>query len=257
MSEYKALIFFDVDGTLLSSKSTLVEEVRSAIIKLKDNGYLPALCTGRSVFEVKNIMEKCHIKSIVSMNGQYLEYEGQIIQNNFIEKDICEQAVDYSLKRDDVVCFYNYKQICVSKDQYLSRHFYEHKGQPFPEVNLNFYEANPVNQLLILSHHTDDNYIKNMPNLELFITSDHTIDAVSKGNSKGQGIINFIEKSGLQGIPTYAFGDGYNDISMFKAVNYSVAMGNGKDEIKKMVDLVTDTNDNLGIVKSLTDFHFI
>ena len=48
-----------------------------------------------------------------------------------------------------------------------------------------------------------------------------------------------------------AIGDSFNDLTMFETVGHSVAMGNAPDEIKKMVDEVTDTNNEDGVAKFL------
>ena len=54
-----------------------------------------------------------------------------------------------------------------------------------------------------------------------------------------------------------AFGDGDNDIAMFKAVGYSVAMGNGTDGIKAVAHKITETVANEGIVRELQRLGFV
>lgn len=44
-----------------------------------------------------------------------------------------------------------------------------------------------------------------------------------------------------------AFGDGVVDIPMFKACGFSVAMGNGNDEVKQAASYVTDDVDQDGL----------
>lgn len=43
------------------------------------------------------------------------------------------------------------------------------------------------------------------------------------------------------------FGDDYNDISMFEAAGYSVAMGNAANEVKQYADEITLTNNEEGV----------
>lgn len=43
------------------------------------------------------------------------------------------------------------------------------------------------------------------------------------------------------------FGDGHNDIPMFKLVGYLVAMSNALDEVKSHTEFITDTNHNSGV----------
>ncbi len=43
----------------------------------------------------------------------------------------------------------------------------------------------------------------------------------------------FLTPWGLNGIPTYAFGDGINDLALFEACDYGIAMGNAREELKR------------------------
>ena len=57
INAYKALAFFDLDGTLLNSQSQLDTDVIDAIHEIRRNGVLPFIATGRGHFELDNIME--------------------------------------------------------------------------------------------------------------------------------------------------------------------------------------------------------
>ena len=75
--------------------------------------------------------------------------------------------------------------------------------------------------------------------------------------SKATGIKTLIEKANLKGIPTYAFGDGNNDIPMLDYVDHPIVMGNGLDNVKEHAEFVTTDNTNHGIVKGLKHFNLI
>ena len=51
---------------------------------------------------------------------------------------------------------------------------------------------------------------------------------------------------------TIGIGDGHNDIHLFNAVGFRVAMGNAEDSLKKNADLIIDTVDNNGLAKYLS-----
>ena len=44
-----------------------------------------------------------------------------------------------------------------------------------------------------------------------------------------------------------AFGDNYNDVSMFKVVGISVAVDNALEDIKKLATYVTKSNQDHGV----------
>lgn len=251
-----SLVFFDLDGTLLSSNSTVLPEVSAAVRSLKANGNIPIVCTGRAAFEVREIMAECEIDSLIATNGQYVEFNGQVKFNRTIPSLLCHQVLTYANSRDDIIGFYNYEQIAISEDQPLSRHFYQNIASSFPQVAPDFYRTNPVNQILVIAHCADQQYSDHFPELNFMITGPNSIDTVLKGNSKGKGISDLIKSEDLH-VPTYAFGDGNNDLSMFEAVDYGIAMGNGNDAIKNSATYVTDTNDKLGIIKGLQKYDLI
>ena len=53
--DYKAVAFFDLDGTLLNDQSTLDQEVIEKIKELKENQVLPIICTVRTNCEITEI----------------------------------------------------------------------------------------------------------------------------------------------------------------------------------------------------------
>ena len=50
----KKLIFFDIDGTLYNSDKKVPAKAQEAILKLKDEGHIVAIATGRGPFMFKN-----------------------------------------------------------------------------------------------------------------------------------------------------------------------------------------------------------
>ena len=75
------------------------------------------------------------------------------------------------------------------------------------------------------------------------------LDITCRGTSKGNAIKKLCEYLKIDLKDSVALGDSYNDLSMFEVVGHSVAMGNVPEDIKKMVDEVTDTNNKDGVAK--------
>ena len=70
---------------------------------------------------------------------------------------------------------------------------------------------------------------------------------ISKGNAMA-GLCKFL-KIDLK--DTVAIGDKINDISMIKMAGLGVAMGNATEDVKKVADFITTTNDEDGVAKVL------
>lgn len=69
----------------------------------------------------------------------------------------------------------------------------------------------------------------------------------AKGFDKENSIHLLLKYLNVDPKDAIAFGDGVVDIPMFKACGFSVAMGNGNDEVKQIASYVTDDVDQDGL----------
>jgi hydroxymethylpyrimidine pyrophosphatase-like HAD family hydrolase len=65
--------------------------------------------------------------------------------------------------------------------------------------------------------------------------------------NKGTALHFICEQLGISPKNCIAFGDGENDVAMFKAAGYSVGMGNGMLKAKEAATHSTATNDEGGV----------
>ena len=84
---------------------------------------------------------------------------------------------------------------------------------------------------------------------------DHTY--LVEPTDKGKGILNMLKRVGGRPEDAVVFGDGLNDISMFRKPFFSIAMGNAKAELKERADYITDDNDKGGILHACVKFGWI
>ena len=49
------------------------------------------------------------------------------------------------------------------------------------------------------------------------------------------------------------FGDGDNDLPIFEAVGYKVAMSNGSDKLKNLADFITENADQDGVARVIVE----
>lgn len=98
------------------------------------------------------------------------------------------------------------------------------------------------------------NYFKNLDRFSVFSSGNHNFEIVNKHTSKGASLERLASNLSISLEETMAFGDNYNDLSMFERVKYSVAMGNADENIKSICKLVADTNYNNGVAKMIYKF---
>ena len=72
-------------------------------------------------------------------------------------------------------------------------------------------------------------------------------DINNNSTSKGRGITSFLNIFNIKKEDSLCFGDFINDIDMFKACGYKVAMKNASEELKEIADYVTLSNNEAGV----------
>ena len=256
----KTLLFFDIDGTLAMNDSDnrciIPDSVTRSLALLKDKGHFIAACTGRQAAFVHDLFPGI-FDAVVANSGNYVECEG---------KPIFESVMDRK-QSDHFIELFRRFHICValvSKDKVFVACYEE------PDINriLNNYmkgtkiifDCDDYQDVLMfdLFFHDREEYL----NLKPYFTEDMIVNVhedillpvdVSIGNDKGSGVRRIIDHFDGECI-SYGFGDGYNDISLIKAADIGVAMGNSVDELKKAADYVTDDIDKDGVYKALIHF---
>ena len=68
------------------------------------------------------------------------------------------------------------------------------------------------------------------------------------GINKATGMERYLNHVGISRENCIAVGDGPNDLQMMEYAGISVAMGNARDEVKRLADMVTDHIDEDGIL---------
>ncbi|HDC8080041.1 TPA: HAD-IIB family hydrolase, partial [Staphylococcus aureus] len=89
------------------------------------------------------------------------------------------------------------------------------------------------------------------PNLAISSSSRGNIEITHSDAQKGIALETIAERLGIEMKDVMAIGDNLNDVSMLEKVGYPVAMENGAEEVKKIANYVTDTNENSGVGKAI------
>ena len=74
---------------------------------------------------------------------------------------------------------------------------------------------------------------------------------------KALGIRNMLDYFGMKPNQAVVFGDGYNDLSMFRPEWLNIAMGNARPELKEKADYITTACDKDGIYNACKHFKWI
>lgn len=257
MKEIQALAFFDLDGTLLNEKSEITPEIYGAINKLKENNVLPVIATGRTIIEIEHIMADSGIDSAIAMNGQFIQVEGQKVYSNDFSIEECKRLYEHVLQNGHELSLYNDQHIWCSNQTETMKNAYKLIHTNAPKVEPLFTNSRVINMMLILSEDGDEYYYNHFPEFTFYRNGPYSIDTVQKGISKGSAVKELMRCLSLSETPTFAFGDGLNDLALFDACQNRIAMGNAKPELKERSTYITSNNTDGGIVKALSYFNLI
>ncbi|RRK10505.1 Cof-type HAD-IIB family hydrolase [Lactiplantibacillus garii] len=254
---YQAVVFFDLDGTLMRDDKTVAPSSVAAIQQLKANHVLPVIATGRNVFEVADIMQTTGIDSIVSANGSYVAYQGHFLSVHAIDKAILTDMTHFANRQQTALAYYNNAGFALSHRDALTVKNYRVLKQT-AQVQPDFYRRHAINFLLTFEPMAGTQYLNRYRGHLSFVRNNpRAFDTMAWGVSKAVGIHDILTKAHLTNVPTYGFGDELNDVEMFASVQTPIAMGNGNPVVKKMAAYVTADNMHGGITQGLKHFDLI
>ena len=251
-------VFFDVDGTLLSHKTNSVpDSARRALGALREKGILIFLATGRHISMLQRMqpLEGLRFDGIVSLNGQYCRNEQGIIYHCPIAPADIAILLDF-LKENPHPCilveedrmYINFHNDLVEKVQAAIH-------SDMPELgDLNRGYTHPIYQAILYMSEEDQRKLPPMPGIRLTSWTLGGADLIPATGGKAAGIAKVLQHYGIDKSETMAFGDGQNDVDMFRAVGTAVAMGNACREAKEAAHYITDPVDEDGIYNALKHF---
>lgn len=261
-----ALLFFDIDGTLvtLDNEHVMPESTKLALSKAKENGHKIFINTGRVKTAIDKHLLNFGFDGFVCGCGTYAEYNGEIIYHHTLTKEQC-------LEQAKVLRRCNYHTIFEKND----RLFIEGEYGPgsFLEYIYNYFSKNadyPIEGADSPDFLFDKFTTAQMPDSdeETFVeyfSKEHNLiphfnrvyEVVPKGCSKATGIQQVMQHLGVDLLDCYAFGDSINDMEMLKYVPHSVGMGNSVEDVFSVVEYrTTDITDN-GIENALKHYGLI
>lgn len=261
------LVAIDMDGTLLNSKKELLEETKQYFKEFhtKETETLLVLCTGRPETGIRpylkdlGYLEENHY--IISQNGAniYESQTGNRLMDAFVDSEKIQKWIEfgkkhgvsvmgagvdyyYSIDEDPTewmefdVKIVNGSIKRITKEESLSTDFYKLLllGD---EEQLNEFET------LIPKEWRDEFYVVR--------SQKYLVEVLTKGVNKAFGLEKLAAKLNIKPSEIAAIGDAANDIEMLKYAGLAIAMGNASEEVKSLSDIVTDTNENNGVIKAI------
>ncbi len=247
------LIFFDIDGTLLPEGETNIDRAVISEIKnineQKDTEVF--ICTGRSYHQAKEFIDKLGLCSYITSNGQEVCYKNELIYQKFLNYEQKNEIVHIAKNANISWGFESRSNIFIADDEKADKVQTILEGYGFVDIKV----SNDLNKdIFQMWFFGEQENIKNSLLLlekkyKCYPWNSECIEILDVDQSKANGIK--IVENLFNNTETFAFGDGINDIEMLQHVDYSVAMGNASNLVKKSAKFITtDIKDN-GILNGL------
>jgi Cof subfamily protein (haloacid dehalogenase superfamily) len=249
----KQIVFFDLDGTLLNEEKIIPESTKRAVRLLQDKGIYTVIATGRVPKMFDWILEELNIDSYVSINGQYVIFEGKEIYSNPMDPEMLHDITNVAASKGHAIAYCNHQYVKVSEEShpFISTSFSTLK-MDYPSVDREFYKHSPIYQGHLYCDIQDEQmYVQRYPEYSFVRWDSYAADILPKGCSKAIGIQKLLEAVGIKNEDSYAFGDGLNDVEMLASVGTGIAMGNAVPEAKAVADFVTASCSEDGILNGL------
>ncbi len=267
------LFAFDIDGTLLDNNSKVTDESREALKKLDDAGIKVVLASGRVFPSIKYNQKLLGIPGpIVATNGSLISLDGrEIYKSYYIEDDLLKNLYEFCLEYKMDFHFYdedNYYTNRLNLDRIKHLKIDNDFGMNY-QVDL-IIKNDPVSYLINQGKKAIKFQISGIDEKEiskekiidllekdfgkdLYITAsgDSLLEIGNKNATKWTSIEEICDKLGIYTNEVAAIGDAYNDIPMVKGAGLGFAMGNAKDKLKEVADVIVADNESGGALEAV------
>ena len=258
------IIFFDIDGTILSLKTDRISDnTKAAIKQAQANGHLAFINTGRTLSEIEQEIMDVGFDGYVCGCGTYISYGDAVLLQDTIPSDTIQMLIQdlhkYKIEAlfEGVSAMY-YESLIMNpliikiRNSHIKHPTFVVKTLDDPNISADKFCIWPTPDGDFTSF-----YEKYNKSFDFIDRGNDFYEVIPASHSKATGILFLENHLNISHDNTYALGDSSNDLPMLHYVKYSIAMGNSSEEIREMVSFVTKDVDHDGIAYALKHFNII
>jgi len=266
MTEY--LFVSDLDGTLFDAEAKITTETATMLNEFIEEGLNFTVATGKSFCSIQNQVCKLDLQlPIVCYDGACTRMSnGDIINCNFVDKNIVSQALEVFIKSNcNVLLFYLDNDFLTEnvgiylqneEDKYIKRFVKNRQGRTFT-----YFQKEP-NTLDLFFLGTVGSYdkicsLKNALLLHGIRSVNLNADTYEKGmywlkvsnplSKKYIAVSDIMRMASLRKV--VVFGDGENDLDLFERADISIAVKNASVSIKQKADVIIKKNTDNAVAR--------
>lgn len=266
MQNNRKLLFFDIDGTLLTPYPWRIpESTREALKAARANGHLLFINSGRTYAMISSMIKELGFDGYVCGCGSQIYMNGELLHSSSNPNPLCREVIE-KLRQCHLPAFFE------RPDKIL----YDGSSKTLPQAIQNLKAEVPVEDLSLYTpeaYHTftfdkflvfpdkngDTETFRKFADehFSCFIHEDAAWELTQKDYSKATGIQFLADRLGASIEDTFAFGDSTNDLPMLRYAGTSIAMGQSDPLILPYCTYQTTNIEEDGIANAMKHFHLI
>lgn len=257
---FKPSFLIDIDKTLTNSNRKITFRTKKAIQQLLKKDFNIGVCTGRTYAVVnKEILDLFGDKSVhvFSGGGELTNNKGECFFYRPIDSDLVKE-IFFEVDKFDGAFFTS-----QGRTVFVNKHFY----QPIlkygvKKSNLVIPASSKKNWAasLVSIRNVNDplrNFLNSLKNVNIVKMLNYQgleyYDITAKGVNKALGARQWANYHKIDISEVVAIGDGENDLEIFQAAGFGVAMGNASENLKAVADEIIENTDDDGLAKYLEE----
>lgn len=261
----RAVLFFDIDGTILSEITREIpKDAIEALKAAQAEGHLLFINTGRTVCSIPPEIRRLRFDGYLCGCGTYLLYRDELLFEHGIPeergREIIRKAAACRLDcvaegREDV---YFPERLSRFENLEQSRRYFRARGMALGQTLER--GGYTYDKLFVYSDGSSDlktflDFIEE--DMEAIDRGGDTYEVIQKGYSKATACEFILMHMGIPKERAYVFGDSSNDLAMFEYADHAVAMGVHSPVLDPHTEYVTKTVEEGGIAHALRHYGLI
>ncbi len=263
------MIVLDLDGTLMSSKNSILPRTKEALFKAQEAGVTIVLASGRPTFGMVKAAKELRLDEypgfLLSYNGGRIisVQTDELIYDKSLTPEICHELYDLAREHDiNIMAYEDEAIVTMDDDQYIQKESFIN-AMPINRVE-DFKSALTFNSVKCLCT-GEPEYLAEVElkfkerigdRLSIMRSAPFFLEIMPQNINKAYSLQKLLDHLGFEVSEMIACGDGYNDLPMIEFAGLGVAMGNAVDEVKAKSQYITATNDEDGIAQVVEKFIF-
>lgn len=243
MGKRYRLLALDLDGTLLTDDKTITLKTKESIQKAVNAGVQVVFATGRGIQTAGKYWKELGLMGpMVFVNGAEVWKSPQEIRSRTLisKEDIykLQQLVVHSN-----AWYWGYHTGALVHQEDWPNQLYEKDWLKF---GIGSDDLDIIKKLW--------NEIECWGTLEVTQSAPNNLEISRKGVTKETGIKEVCKLLGIGMEEVIAVGDSMNDFALIRSAGLGVAMGNAQNELKRVADVITATNQQDGVEKVINQY---